>query len=418
MSKNLSQLLGKSPSEVSYVLHKLESLSGYNSEDNKLLSEIRSKLWPKIAELGLDPADTTPDELYHAVQARYKDDSQNFSKIIGSGLSTSDKINNATAELISAIGILDNTWILKRKVFKDLLTRHQPKKLMKHLNYRSLGSMLKRENVAEILAAAMLLESDTWMKNLHKDMMKLIPSDFEVRPVEIVIMAENRWSIIKPPSNVTKIDILGSVVLWPSHFPAQNSLMTFIKIIGAVEDIELDNLALKINQVSPDFSKVLENYLKDSSITPKLKSAFWLYWHNLSHYYNYLPSSMNNFLSEPHMQDVRMRRLYPAKFLSSIHPVFSWWEGNEFLGVNSSNIPISLNLADASENVARTNDSVTATFRHLKHNLWNELLARYLAYPQLESEVVRLVNDGQYALNVPKEELDSQVNYRKLLQTA
>jgi hypothetical protein len=72
MSASLAQLLGKTDIAIGSFIGGMENMSGYPAEDNRLLSEVIAGSIVKVGDLGLDPADTTGRELYHALMIRYR----------------------------------------------------------------------------------------------------------------------------------------------------------------------------------------------------------------------------------------------------------------------------------------------------------------------------------------------------------
>jgi hypothetical protein len=176
MSKNLSKLLDQPEALVEAAVKKLEHLSGFESTDVRLLAEMSNKIRSKTQELGLDPDDTTGPELYHALSVKLAQDEKNLN------LSTDDLIYK-----IAKTHKLHKVYSLKHSVAKELLRAHPPRKLMKHLNYRSVDSMLKRENVCELYGGLPLVEAPRWLNVFWKDLAKLTPSDFESREIEIIV---------------------------------------------------------------------------------------------------------------------------------------------------------------------------------------------------------------------------------------
>jgi hypothetical protein len=57
MSRRLANLLDESELAVNNAIKKLESLSGFDSVDVKMLAEINGKARAKMEQLGLDPHD-------------------------------------------------------------------------------------------------------------------------------------------------------------------------------------------------------------------------------------------------------------------------------------------------------------------------------------------------------------------------
>src|SRR5690606_13271164 len=89
-----------------------------------------------------------------------------------------------------------SAWVMKKSVAKRMLHSSPPEKVMKHLGYSSVESMTKRENIAEIYGALRFAESASWLKKFNSNYKKLLPSDFEVRDIEIVVMKHELWKDI------------------------------------------------------------------------------------------------------------------------------------------------------------------------------------------------------------------------------
>jgi hypothetical protein len=187
MSRVLSHIVGKPMHEVAKIVGELENKYGYPSHDVRVLADSIPLSRKKHQELGLDPDDTTPEELYHALLARYDSDCKRLDQALGldQHSSVQQKFQKAQALIKSKIGNQE-LWALKRTSAKELLRTHPPKKLMKALGYRSLESLLKREDVASIFMLAQSVESEAW----HTQTAKLIKSqnttNFERRAPNIV----------------------------------------------------------------------------------------------------------------------------------------------------------------------------------------------------------------------------------------
>src|SRR3989304_1942100 len=97
MSAHLSKLVGKAEEEVAQFINRMEDRFGYPSVDVRLLAEINQIAKQKVAELGLDPHDTTGEELYHALCAKFDRDSRQIDRAIGisSGMNLDQRISRA-----------------------------------------------------------------------------------------------------------------------------------------------------------------------------------------------------------------------------------------------------------------------------------------------------------------------------------
>src|SRR5581483_8869297 len=71
MTRFISEALG-SRQIFGQTLNELEAATDHSSIDIKFTLDLFKKTKAKIAELGLDPEDTTPRELFHALQQKVR----------------------------------------------------------------------------------------------------------------------------------------------------------------------------------------------------------------------------------------------------------------------------------------------------------------------------------------------------------
>src|SRR5687767_11980785 len=83
MSNLLSDLLGATEPLFSMSVKQLETASGLPGSDVRLIAEIVGKVHIKTKELKLDPKDTTPQELYHALINKVRVHDEHLAKQIG-----------------------------------------------------------------------------------------------------------------------------------------------------------------------------------------------------------------------------------------------------------------------------------------------------------------------------------------------
>lgn len=171
---------------VASTIAKLEQKTGYQSRDVRLLAENSQKVRSKVIDLGLDPDDTTGEELYHGLLAKYGNDC----KVVDKALSVTPQTGVAerVSKAIDLIGKLTketNVWALKKSALKNILSDVPAKKTMRALHYRSYESMVKREDSLVLFLMANLLESPTWRKNASSRISKLSSSAYEPRAIRI-----------------------------------------------------------------------------------------------------------------------------------------------------------------------------------------------------------------------------------------
>jgi hypothetical protein len=157
MSRILSDLLGAKEPLFTQTLQELESASNSSGIDINLATEIDQKGQAKIRELGLDPSDTSSKELYHALQGLTARHDMFLSQIMGvdDPMNVEEVLSKVT-NMINRLPLTRTAWVLKHAAARKLLKEMPPKKVMKQLGYRSVDSMLKRENIAELFGALRL----------------------------------------------------------------------------------------------------------------------------------------------------------------------------------------------------------------------------------------------------------------------
>ena len=194
MSQFISDLLHATEPTFSLALRQLEKQSGKPNVDIKLQEEIVKKAHKKIKQLGLDPDDTTGKELYHALEHKIAEDNERVTKIIG-GKDSGD-IRAMVPHMIKAVEQADipkTCWVLKRAKAKSFLKKMPPKKMMKHLGYRSVDSMLKREPFDELYSALRFSEGPEWLEAYNEIFKTIKPTDFETRKIKIIEMDHDKW---------------------------------------------------------------------------------------------------------------------------------------------------------------------------------------------------------------------------------
>ena len=189
MSKLLSQLVGVPDQLFAVMISQLESASGKPSVDIRLATEIRSKVISRLKELGLDPDDTTPEELYSALQSLVSlHDRFLVQRLGGSNNGDLAFLLPRIKKLVDSINIPKNSWVIKSSSAKKLIKSIPPKRVMKQLGYRSVDSMLKRESINEIMVGVRIIESKVWLDKFVSQFKHLQPSDFENREIEVLLL--------------------------------------------------------------------------------------------------------------------------------------------------------------------------------------------------------------------------------------
>jgi hypothetical protein len=368
MSKILSQLLGIPEVLAEQAISQMEHLSGWQSTDVRLLAEINNAVRTKTIQLGLDPDDTTGEELYYALKARLNKDEQQFQL--------------TSQEVIEQLGRINNrqkVYALKRGAAKDLLRSNPPKRLMKQLKYRSVDSMLKRENIAVLFAAIQLVESARWQNAFFKDLSKITPSDFETQNIEIVPVNDKRYASISPKHEVKNSELMGAVIVWPNSL---SSLNLTVQISLNIAHLRAYCAYIKLRHVEANFGKSVVHLVKEGAGAPLELVHTPISWRTIFSHYGKRNASEHTEYFGPHLLFEDIKKHHTYKNLAKLSPVFKWWDGLEYALKQAGDGLVSLNLADVLAGHPH-NYKLNST-QNAQGALWAEFIDRYLDHPSVE----------------------------------
>ena len=257
MSKNLARLLAKDENELTKSITKLEEFCGFPSEDVRMLAENKQKVRTKIQQLGLDANDTTDQELYHALRARFEKDSHMLDKALGVDGNTKfeERINKAI-QLVNHCASIDEVWVVRNSVAKSALVKFPPKHVAKMLRYRSVASMIKRQDVAELYLLASVLESLTWQNNVAKHLSRLSVSQYELRPIKIVNITGKPWTKTSSPSSQVVLNKqLGILAIWHTEELTEVSVLCLtLLLLEGLRSLNPGGYKEAIHELSPSLS--------------------------------------------------------------------------------------------------------------------------------------------------------------------
>lgn len=403
MSKLLRELLAAEEPLFTQSLRELEWLTGKKGIDVRFTSEIIEKTHAAIRSLGLDSRDTTDKELYHALNNRVRDHNKHIAKALG----TSDdapikEIVPKLVEVANSVKLNRSAWVLKKSVAKDLLRAMPPKKMMKHLGYRSLESMFKNENFGEIYTALRFSEGDDWLVSYNELFEKQItPSDFEKRDIEIVVMDHHKWADItaafvkKKKHNITHTKELGVIVVVPMQQTHMRglSLKTLPLLFHYINEIRLYSAFFKLKSTQKHFGKTISETLIADTGTGATIGNFHIHWRVIQRYFGKLGEQPPEVF-QPHVQpeDLHWRRA--AEILYEVSPELKFWEDLEYVGrVDTDRHPVAFNLFDVSFAYSNEETFETRYFYHMREALWNELFMRYMGEKKLKEQILQQLDN-------------------------
>jgi hypothetical protein len=401
MTRFLSEALQAPEPGFRLGLRRLEAATGNPSADIRFSTEVLHATRDKLRQLGLDPHDTTPEELYHVLQERLKVDDIRLTKRLRTKAAThisaeGDVLAGMIHVLRQLPGSHEACFALKSSKLKAIIKKLPPKKAMKQLGYRSLDSLLKRETPVTVLAAAWLCEGASWQHHLLEQYRQLQPGDFEQRRINISQPDSPRWRALaasvasQKKHNVLCFKELSALVLlpFPAEAPAGTVTVSLSLALHELNQIRASSTFLKLCQVRPDFGSLVSKVVADD---PQLGTRLLdqpLSWHLIQRYYAHLSEQFRDEIFEPHIQLADMAWHPIEEALSAIEPSFAFWQQSAHLGLAHSHKAVSLNIVDVALNYCNQLPFEQRIVHYFQQSLWHELLLRYLRRDTVEQMVL------------------------------
>lgn len=404
MAKVLRDLLDAEEPIFSLSLRQLETASGNKGIDAKLIGEIAQKAHSGARELGLDPNDTKGPELYSALMSRMARDNQRVTTLIGG--KDADDVEEMVPLMVDAVNAMDlprRCWVLKHSVAKQLLRTMPPEKLMKHLGYRSIESMLKHEDIDEVYTALRFSEGPEWLLKYNELFKSVKPGDFESRDIRIVIMDHEKYVdlaegfVKKKLHNITHTKEMGVIVVVPMHQERMRgiTLKSLPLMFHYINEIRLYSSFFKLKQVERNFGEIVVDTLNADPGTASQMAGQYVHWRVIQRYFGKLKDENHPEAFQPHVhpEDLHWRRA--EEMLSQLDPEMKFWEGLDYVGLMMDDgRPLAFNLVDVSLSYSNENTYADRLVYHFRESLWNEIFMRYMGQKNLEDQILgQLDND-------------------------
>ncbi len=391
MNRTLSLLFEAREPDFHHSLNRLEAAAGHAAHDIRLTDHVNQLCRVKIDALGLDPHDTTGEELYQALQV----------KLAGDDLKLVKRLRSLSAAHVNAEAKLTDGLVyalqqaskdklgygLKNAVLKRILTKVPPKKTMRAIGYRSVASMLKHEPLPMLVCVAVGFESEAWLKQYRAQLKTVTPRDCETRPVAVYGLNRSHWTelsrqlaaLIKQTVLIDR-ELSSLVVLdIPVNLPkAGLSTATLSLGLSGLNDIHSSAGYLKISQVAPDFGARLSAcVLSEPELSTSVLSAP-LSWETIQRFVHQLKGSLELGV-EDHLDVKELIGWQPIeKMLSKIAPELEFWQLSGHLAQLDSDKPVSFNILDNAINLFNHRSYEQRVYRSAQRNLWQELILRYM----------------------------------------
>lgn len=405
MCKVLADILGTDDPLFAIGIRQLEKASGQAGVDVRLYSEILRKSHQKTRELGLNPRDTTAEELYHALMGLVEKHDRFLAKRLGADDPADVQDVLARAQRFAqALDTPKSAWVLKSAAAKRLLKLTPPKKVMKQLGYRSVDSMLKREPIAELYIALRFTESPEWLSSFTKKYKQLSQRDFETRDVKFIRMDAKKWGVATETlvrsqrHNVTHMKEMGVIAILPLPVKRMPGITIAVLplLLHYLNEIRMYSTYFKLQQVRPDFGdKIAQTIAHDPHNHAKV-AGHDVHWRIVQRHFGKSGAMNYTEVFEPYVQASDLLWRKAEDILYRIEPALHFWHDMDYVGVKIGKEVVSFNLMDMAVNYVNRLPYGQHTVHRMRAGLWNEIFARYIGQPALESQVIKqLANESE-----------------------
>lgn len=401
MTRWLSEALQATEPYFRLGLRRFETASSNSGGDIRLSVRVQQQTRNKLMQLGLDPTDTTAEELYHILSERVKADDARLTRALRTRAAKHVSVEaDVVSGMVHALSELPDgatCFALKATSLRSIIKKLPPKKAMKKLGYRSLDSMLKHEKLVLIMAAAWLNESVAWQQHIIESYKALKPSDFETRRIAIVQPDSKRWrelaaSVLSDKRhNLISFRELGAIVLLPlpKAIPEGAVTTSLTLALHELNEIRASSSFLKICQVRSDFGELVQSVVgEEPSLSSELLDQT-VPWHLIQRYYGRALEQFKEELFGPHIRQEDMSWQSVEEALIKIEPSLEFWLGNDHLGLLYNHQPVSLNIVDAALNLCNKLPFEKRITKAFQKSLWHELLLQYLKHDTVEETVLK-----------------------------
>lgn len=390
----LAHLFGEPASKVSRTIDKLEQASGQLSLDVRLISTLQQKTHQAMTDLGLDPLDTTPTELHHSLQVRATRDD----KALQEALNLTDNDSQHALEVVTSrykdFFKRQNAWKVKKSSVKKLLLQTPPRAVMEKLRYRSATSLVKNEQVNEILAAARFMEPAAWQTNLAKRYHHLTSQDFEHGSLEVSCLSPERWPGLarsgKDGAHLLLLPELGSVVCLPSSGPLKPGFLLLLawQYVSAHTYLGFSSLMIKLHRLQSHPGWLVKELHNPGDAYIAKLAGQPINWEIIAQSLRddkdrTILSTFNEALDDEDLSlpDGQM-------VLQKTMPELKWWGDYLQTGAVLHKQPVSVALGDAAINLLQGRTFTHRSLEVMRRNLWRILLSSYAAQPVLARHLV------------------------------
>lgn len=405
MSRTLSKLLGVDASDFGAFIKRVEQITLHDGIDVRLTAEIITKSREAVRSLGLDPRDSTHEEVYWALRSKALLGDRALRQVMNikqaqtdTILSSKDSAKGAEkiAKTMNSLLMHERVICVQSSAIKKILSAVPPKKTLKALHYRSISSVLRREDPRLLYALALQFEGDSWKNQTYAQLKRLKSKDVMEQSPEILALPQV-WAEKLKNTEFRKVSVsvpeIGVVLLLPSVplSTAGTVLLSSAIALQAAQTMIVESLPYR----SQALTTGLESLIPEIAVGHiKLLDKIHGLQPNWQAVYRLLASQEKQL---PEFEFVLQDLSWEATEvkLASVTNELDFWVDKQYLGYATSGLPLSFHLIDVTVSEVLQKDWGEHVVSHMRASLWNELQLCYLRHESFERAVIQQLTLAQ-----------------------
>ncbi len=396
MCKVIAELTGTDEPTTRAILERFERYAALPGVDVRVTGEIFAKAHAKMRELGLDPHDTTPRELYRAlINLTALHDSFLAKRLGVANASNPLQISKAVERYFKSTKLPMDALAMKASSAKQILRTLPPKNLMKALGYRSLESMLKRESPLTLLSVARKYEPLQWQQQYAQACRKLSTPDFEQRRIEVKYLHSKQWQPVAEQCgkqlrrNIFHNIETAEIVLLPiPHLKRPGlTLISLLLSFYHINEIRALSTYSKLHHLHPTFGARFAEQVNRNTQHHIRIAGHPTHWNIAHRHFSADKAQAYPEFFDPHVQANDLTFQKAEKTLYQLEPALHFWHELDYVGLPMPGGPLSLSLLDMAINLLSSRPFDRRLAAHLGVALWDELYLRYSHQPVVAAEL-------------------------------
>lgn len=402
MSKVVVELLGVNDTRFKDFVDRLEHISLRPGIDVRLGVEIVTRTRAKVRALELDAADTTAKELFFALKHKLSADDAQLVSELGLKKGAIEKNTDKIAHKAQSLSGREKSLSLTPAGTKRILKAVPPKRTMKLLKYRSLDSVLKRQDPRVLYALAALVENDSWHSQVHAKIRRLNSKDIQWQSVGCLSVPK-KWherlsDVLFYKGAIIVNEEAGVVCVLPvadTDRPGSTVLLLGLALQAGVH-IATQSLPYKKQALSQGYANILPKIAVQDH--PTLSSI-----HGLTPTWR----AVHELIGSGHISVVGQETEFESfdlfwesteTKLASLVEDMDFWVGSHFLGAKASSGPVSLHVLDVAASLVQDTAYGEQSCMHMRSSLWNELQIRYLREDVISRSLINQLSSTSGAM--------------------